>query len=513
MSSSLDELRARGVRVLAGIAWACLPLLFVWGWSFGSPNTGPAIAVVALANIVPTIMAVRRRHDTAARLSFATLAMVLPATYVYLLAGGAWQMDAHMYFFVALAILAVLCDWRVLLLASGMIAAHHLVLAFLAPAWVFATDGAIGRVLFHALAVMLQFAALAYLTVRLQALIEAQDEARAASEELAARAEAEHARAVAALATATAAEERSATERRRREDAEERLADERRRALLALADEFENSVSGVAVAIEQAAASLEGSATALTRIAADAGRQANEVAAGASQASGATQDVANAVQRLTGSIGNVAESAAAQALLAGTVQHNAEQGTRAVDDLAERTGDIGGLVNEIHEIAARTNLLALNATIEAARAGEAGRGFAVVAGEVKSLAGGTARATDKIVALIEGVRHGIHAAQDNIGGASEAVRRVATAADDIRGAVSDQRGMAAEIQRTSHDAARGVDMIEQRIAAVAVAAHETDALSQHVREAAATLSDHARRLRRTTDGFVEHLRSGDAAAA
>src|SRR5215469_5266815 len=44
----------------------------------------------------------------------------------------------------------------------------------------------------------------------------------------------------------------------------------------------------------------------------------------------------------------------------------------------------------------KTNLLALNATIEAARAGDAGKGFAVVAGEVKSLAGQSAKSAGEI---------------------------------------------------------------------------------------------------------------------
>ncbi len=511
--SSLDVLRVRAMRTLALAGWLCLPLLYVWGTAMDSPATGLAVAAAAVGNIIPTSMALRRRHDLAARMSVAVLAALLPATYVYLLAGNAWQMDAHMYFFVTLSALAVLCDWRPLALAAILIALHHLIFSYALPAWVFVNGGTIGRVLFHALAVALQFAALTYLTTRLRALIVAQDDARVEAERLVAEAEAERGRAVAALAAATTAEARSAHERARRKAAEARLADERRTAMMALADEFERSVAGVAIAIEGAAATLEGSAATLTRIAADAGRQASEVASGAAQAAGATQDVADAVHRLTDSIGDIAQSAEAQATLAGAVRHNAEQGKDAVLDLAGRAGDIGGLVGEIHDIAARTNLLALNATIEAARAGDAGRGFAVVAGEVKQLAGGTARASDKIVALIDGVRQGVAATEATIVGAADAVLRVATAAGDIKGAVAGQRGVAAEIERTAHEAARGVDMIEQRIARVAEAAHETDTLSQHVRTAAEALSGHARRLRQSTDGFVDQLRAGDRTAA
>ena len=50
-------------------------------------------------------------------------------------------------------------------------------------------------------------------------------------------------------------------------------------------------------------------------------------------------------------------------------------------------------------------------------------------------------------------------------------------------------------------------------AQLAGAARESDTLSQGVRTAAATLSDHARRLRRSTDEFVEQLRREETAAA
>ncbi len=72
--------------------------------------------------------------------------------------------------------------------------------------------------------------------------------------------------------------------------------------------------------------------------------------------------------------------------------------------LADTCQRIGDVLTLIRSVADKTNLLALNATIEAARAGEAGRGFAVVAGEVKELAGQTAKATETIAAQIEALR-------------------------------------------------------------------------------------------------------------
>ena len=72
--SSLDSLRRRGLRSLVGMGWLCIPSLLILGRALSSPNIGFAVAVAAAANVVPTIMVLRRRHDAAARLSVASSA-------------------------------------------------------------------------------------------------------------------------------------------------------------------------------------------------------------------------------------------------------------------------------------------------------------------------------------------------------------------------------------------------------------------------------------------------------
>ena len=517
-SIALDELRRRGLQVLVLAGWCCVPLLAGGNLLLGRTVMGFELWVAALTLVLPTIMAVKGRFDRAARLTVAVEAAIMPALFVYLLRGHAWQMDAHMYFFVALAALTLLCDWRPIALASALIAVHHLLFEALVPDWVFAGSGNLGRVLFHAVAVGLQFGALAYVTQQLRSLIVAQDRARheqerarRRSEELSTAAAAAAEQAVEALADAQAAEERSARERTRREAAEQRLASERRAALLTLAGAFEHTVAGVAVALEEASAQLVNSAVSLNELAADAGHQATEVVAGAVQASSAAQDVATAIRDLSGSMETVAQHAEAQRELTRAARDSAASSDQTVRELATRTGDIGGFVEQIHGIAAQTNLLALNATIEAVRAGEAGRGFAVVAGEVKQLAAGTAHATQKIAALIAGIQNGVSAAAGDLDAASAMVTRVSLAANDIREAVGTQRAVAAEIERTAYDAARGADYVEQQIAVVASAANAAGTLSADVRAAAASLSAHARQLRQSTDRFVDELRA-DAAA-
>ncbi len=77
------------------------------------------------------------------------------------------------------------------------------------------------------------------------------------------------------------------------------------------------------------------------------------------------------------------------------------------EDLSERAGEIESLVDTIAAVAARTNLLSLNAAIEAARAGEAGKGFAVVAEEVRSLAGASGKAAERVGAVARMILQGV----------------------------------------------------------------------------------------------------------
>lgn len=504
----LDQLQSRGVRGIVAAAWVALLGLLVTGVLRGSDDLWIVLCLAALANIVPTRMALARRHDLSALITVATLAALYPALLVFLLKGHSWQMDGHMYFFVALAGLALLCDWRPIAVASALIALHHLTLAFLAPQWVFLTNDTIGRVLVHALAVALQFAAMAYIVWRIRDLLGSLSVARIRSDEATVRAEIEAARAVQALDSVNAAEARAAAERQRRRAVEQQMTEQRRRDLHALSTEFERSVAGVVHALEVASGQLEGSASDMTGLAAETGIQASAVAESAVLASSSVRDVAAAVRHLTRSIGEVAIHTEQQSEMTRLAKGNTAAGDAAVVALSARADEIDRFVGDIRAIAAQTNLLALNATIEAARAGETGRGFSVVAGEVKALAGQTAQTTGVIAQLVGSVRTGVDVAVQEIHGATSAVGEVAEAAAIICDTIVAQRHAARRIEESVDDVAASAEMIGDRIGHVADAANGARELSEQVRDAARHLSENARLLRHSTDRFVATLRQG-----
>ena len=506
-ATTVDQLRQRGVRALALIGWLTWALLIAAALALDD-GTGvwPILAIGGAVNILPTRMALRGRFDPEARAVVAPLAAVYPALLVLLLKGHAWQMDAHMTFFVALSALAVLCDWRPIALAAALIAAHHLLLEFAAPALVFTGGGNLGRVIFHAVVVLLEVAVLAHLTTRLKTLLIAQDASVAASRSLVEETDAERARAETALAAAEAAAAQAADERARRESLERRTAVERHAELMVLAGQFEGSVAKVTGSIEKAAATLETSAVELNGLADRAGHEAGDVAASAALATQEIRQVADALRGLGLSVGSVAAAADQQEHMTHAAHAHGATSVAAITLLAERTGQIDALVEDIRGIAATTNLLALNATIEAARAGEAGRGFAVVAGEVKSLADDAARASDRIAAILAEIRAGVGGSIASIEQVTAAITEVAGAAAGIVASVGEQRGYALSIERGAESASGSADLIEHRIGRVAAAVSAAATLSGEVRASAEALTGDARNLRAATDAFVAFLR-------
>lgn len=492
MLSQVDILRSKGVQWIAIAGWGATLALAILYFPMGE-HALTAGAVSILLNLVPTYAAIRKRYDAAARLSVALMAAMQPALLLYALRGAAWQIDMHMYFFVALAMLTILCDMRPILLAAAAIALHHLVLSFASPEWVFSGGGGIERVLIHALAVVLQAGALCYIAHHLYQLLSRLGEALNASEE--------------AAREAQEALEIAESERIRAGQLETQQAEVRRADLLRISGEFEQSIAEVIAAVAQSAKSLDEAMISLDGSVRDTGRQAGEVATSAASVSSAIEQVAKGVAQLSGSIGSIAVTAGQQDTLASEAGTRTASGGDAMNSLTSHSLTIAEATKAISDIAEKTNLLALNAAIEAAAAGEAGRGFAVVAQEVKELAGQAAKATKQIDQLLNGVRTGTSEAETSFAKISEAIRELTTSAAAIRDDAENQRQVATAIENNADETALGTESMARLSTSLAEQSNLTERQFAEARKTTNMLIEKIRVLESSTSSFVANIRA------
>ena len=184
-----------------------------------------------------------------------------------------------------------------------------------------------------------------------------------------------------------------------------RNEEEKRKMMQTMADDFDRQVGSIVQTVSAASTELSASAKSMSDVSDRTARQVTEASAASQQTSGNVQTVATATEEMTSTIGEISDQVLqASPLCKRSCREGEQKPPRKWTMLAETSSKIGKVVEMISSIAEQTNLLALNATIESARAGEAGKGFAVVAGEVKALAGQTAKATDEIGKQIEEIQ-------------------------------------------------------------------------------------------------------------
>jgi methyl-accepting chemotaxis protein len=289
-------------------------------------------------------------------------------------------------------------------------------------------------------------------------------------------------------------------------DKEQNAKQRRQAAMDRHTEEFGTSIAGVMASLAASADEMRRAAAAMTEAAAGVHQQAGDTVQGAGRASQDLTSVAAAVEQLTASVDEIARQVATAAEVAREAVQRAEAGHGTMRGLAEATARIGDVVLLISDIAGQTNLLALNATIEAARAGDAGKGFAVVAGEVKALAGQTAKATADIGGQIAAVRDATGQSIAAMTDVAAVIGKIDAVASAIAAAVEQQsattRGIASSIQTVSG----ATDATVQAMQAVAGLADGAGQVSQEVSQAATTIGQEAEKLRAEVDQFLRALR-------
>nr|WP_319514605.1 methyl-accepting chemotaxis protein [uncultured Cohaesibacter sp.] len=289
----------------------------------------------------------------------------------------------------------------------------------------------------------------------------------------------------------------------------QRRAEVEKRAMMGkMADDFNEHIGGIIDTVSNASEELSSNAQAMADVSEQTEKQVSEASVASAQTSGNVQTVATATEEMTSTIGEISLQVQQASGSARDAVHKVDATNQMMEMLAHNSNKIGEVVEMISKIAEQTNLLALNATIESARAGEAGKGFAVVAGEVKALAGQTAKATDEIALQINEIQSATEKASLSMNDVSQVIQRLDEFTATIASAMEQQNAATSEISSSIHQAAQGTEIVDNSINSVSKASQEASQASSHVMVAARELAKQSDFLKSEVQSFISHVREG-----
>jgi methyl-accepting chemotaxis protein len=187
----------------------------------------------------------------------------------------------------------------------------------------------------------------------------------------------------------------------------------------------------------------------------------------------------------------LAASASEVAIKGGDVVDEVVKTMSSINDSSRKIVDIIGVIDGI---AFQTNILALNAAVEAARAGEQGRGFAVVASEVRNLAQRSAAAAREIKGLIDD-------SVQKVDTGSRLVDQAGTTMQEIVNSVKRVTDIMAEISHASQEQTAGIEQVNIAIGQMDQVTQQNAALVEQAAAAAASMQDESANLAQVVSRF------------
>ena len=165
----LEALRETASKTLIVLLWLHVPVALAIGMLRGVDWIMPTLFTIALA-AAATLSWRTSGNGLSTRLIVAVAVMGGVAMFTSQLSGHPWQTDTHMYFFAALACLVAYCDYRPIVAGTIAVALHHLILNFVVPAAIFPGGTDLGRVVLHAVILIIEAGVLIWLALQLYQL-------------------------------------------------------------------------------------------------------------------------------------------------------------------------------------------------------------------------------------------------------------------------------------------------------------------------------------------------------
>jgi methyl-accepting chemotaxis protein len=288
---------------------------------------------------------------------------------------------------------------------------------------------------------------------------------------------------------------------------EQAVKEERTRRITELCAAHERSITGLLRALNSAATDMRSTSQTMFAIVQETGDQALSAANASMEANTNVQTAAAATEELSVTTADINNRALHSAQIANKAAEETDRAGMVVQELHSTASEIGEVVRMIEEIASQTNLLALNATIEAARAGEAGRGFGVVAGEVKHLAGQTAKATADIASRVAAIQAATEQAVEAIQGVRGTIGEMREISNFVATTMENQSTATSEIAANTSLVASATAKVTANAEGVSNSMESTGSAANQVVEAAVDLNRQAESLRSEISTFLEKIRA------